>query len=226
MSENTTSSAGEVSGDTSGKTQSAESAPKSPPGVKERGDVIRVIDGDTIEVRLTDGQVRRVRYIGIDTPERSEDLYTEATRANSRLVDGEEVGLVKDVSETDRYGRLLRYVYAGDTFVNAELVREGYAAAATYPPDVAYADYFVKLAAEARDKGVGLWSSETGRAPPETISKNTQVQSPGAYIGNRNSKTFHLPSCRTLPAPHNRVRFKSRDEAVLGGYVPCGNCNP
>ena len=188
--------------------------------------VLRVIDGDTIEVRLTDGQVRKVRYIGIDTPERSEDLYTEATRANAGLVDGKEVSLVKDVSETDRYGRLLRYVYVGETFINAELVRQGYAAAATYPPDVAYAGYFVKLAAEAREKGVGLWSSETGRAPPETTSKQTQGQSPGAYIGNRNSKKFHIPSCRTLPAPHNQVPLASRDEAVQAGYVPCGNCNP
>ncbi|MDI6815919.1 MAG: thermonuclease family protein [Actinomycetota bacterium] len=190
------------------------------------GKVVRIIDGDTIEVRLTDGQVRKVRYIGIDTPERSEDLYTEATRANARLVDGKEVSLVKDISETDRYGRLLRYVYVGETFINAELVRQGYAAAATYPPDVAYADFFVKLAAEAREKGVGLWSDDTGRAPPETTLKKPQSQSLGAYIGNRNSRVFHLPSCRSLPAPHNQVLLASRDEAVRAGYSPCGICRP
>lgn len=225
-SDNTTFSAGEVADDASSATQTMAPASKSPPGVKECGDVIRIIDGDTIEVRLSDGQVRRVRYIGIDTPERYEDLYTEATRVNAGLVDGKEVSLIKDVSETDRYGRLLRYVYVGESFINAELVKQGYAAAATYPPDVEYADYFVKLAAEARDKGVGLWSSETGRAPPETSFKQPQGQSSGAYIGNRNSKKFHLPSCRTLPTPHNQVPFNSRDEAVRAGYVPCGNCNP
>ena len=224
--DNTTSNTGEVNDDASRTAQSTPLSSQSPPGVTARGEVIRIIDGDTIEVRLTDEQVRKVRYIGIDTPERSEDLYTEATRANAGLVDGKEVSLVKDVSATDRYGRLLRYVYVGETFINAELVRQGYAAAATYPPDVVHAGYFVKLAAEAREKGVGLWLSETGRAPPETTSKQTQDQSPGAYIGNRNSKKFHLLSCRTLPAPHNQVPFKSRDEAVRAGYVPCGNCNP
>jgi len=225
-SENTAAGAEEVADDAPGATQSTAPASKSALRIEERGEVIRVIDGDTIEVRLSGGQVRRVRYIGIDTPERFEDLYAEATRANAGLADGKAVSLVKDVSETDRYGRLLRYVYVGETFINAELVRQGYAAAATYPPDVEYADYFVKLAAEAREKGVGLWSGETGRAPPETSFKRPQVKSPGAYIGNRNSKKFHLPSCRVLPAPHNQVPFKSRGEAVRAGYVPCGNCNP
>lgn len=225
-SENTTPKTGEVRDDVLGATESPKPASELSPEVKERGEVIRVIDGDTIDVRLTNGQVRKVRYIGIDTPERSEDLYIEATRANARLVDGKEVSLVKDVSETDRYGRLLRYVYVGETFINAELVRQGYAAAATYPPDVEYADYFVKLAAEAREKGVGLWSGEIGRAPPETTSKQPQSQVLGAYIGNKNSKIFHHPSCRALPAPHNQVLLSSRDEAVQAGFTPCGVCNP
>lgn len=221
-----TSSIGGAGKDTTSSTVSTTTPLKALSRASERGEVIRVIDGDTIEVRLTDGQVRRVRYIGIDTPERSEDLYTEAKRANAKLVEGKEVRLIKDVSETDRYGRLLRYVYTGDTFVNAELVRQGYAAAATYPPDVAYAEYFVKLAAEAREKGVGLWSDDTRRAPPETTLKKPQSQSLGAYIGNRNSRVFHLPSCRSLPAPHNQVPLANRNEAVRAGYSPCGICKP
>lgn len=216
---------GTVDGGT-GTGQSLPSPNESQQSKGETATVVRVIDGDTIDVRLGDAGVRRVRYIGINTPERFEDYYAEATSANAKLVSGKEVRLVKDVSETDRYGRLLRYVYVGETFVNAELVKQGYAAAATYPPDVEYADYFVELAAEARSNGTGLWSGKSGRAPPETGVKRPQSQSPDGYIGNRNSKKFHLTSCHTLPASHNQVIFKSREEAVRAGYVPCKNCDP
>lgn len=94
--------------------------------------VTRVIDGDTIEVDIG-GVLYKVRYIGIDTPELDDErpefcaLAQEATRYNRQLVEGKEMRLEKDVSETDHYGRLLRYVYVGDTFVNAELVSAGLA---------------------------------------------------------------------------------------------------
>ncbi|MGD2078582.1 MAG: thermonuclease family protein [Chloroflexota bacterium] len=120
--------------------------------------VTRIIDGDTIDVDIQ-GAEYRVRYIGIDTPERDMPYYVEATEANRRLVQGQTVLLVKDVSETDRYGRLLRYIYLPDgTFVNAELVQAGYAQAATFPPDVAFADFFRQLQEEARQAGRGLWA--------------------------------------------------------------------
>ena len=117
----------------------------------EEAEVTRVIDGDTIEVMI-EGQSFRVRYIGMDTPERGDPFFQEATDANARLVANQTVTMVKDVSETDRYGRLLRYVYLADgTFVNAELVRQGYALVATYPPDVAHQELFVALQQEARE---------------------------------------------------------------------------
>lgn len=118
--------------------------------------VTRIIDGDTIE--LDTGQI--VRYIGIDTPELNgtpECWAREAQRFNTDLVLNKEVLLEKDVSATDRYGRLLRYVYIGDLFVNAELVKEGYAAAATFPPDVRYKETFRLLQEQAREEGRGLW---------------------------------------------------------------------
>lgn len=192
----------------------------------EDATVTKIIDGDTVEVTFDNGQTRKVRYIGIDTPERFEDLYREATQANARLAAGKKARLAKDVSETDRYGRLLRYVYIEDTFVNAELVKQGYAVPATYPPDVKYASYFVKLASQARDKGVGLWSTGLQRAPPPAGGASDTVQSTGSYIGNINSKKFHLPDCYSLPVLKNRVFLSSREEAVGLGYVPCGNCNP
>lgn len=134
----------------------------------DHGIVIDVIDGDTIDVDIN-GEVYRVRYIGVDTPERGDFYYQEAQTANADLVLDQEVILVIDVSETDQFGRLLRYVYLTDgTFVNAELVRQGYARQATFPPDVANADYFTELEQEARDSGAGLWANPA----PCTCSKN------------------------------------------------------
>jgi len=117
--------------------------------------VERIIDGDTIV--LQDG--RTVRYIGIDTPERGDPYYSEATEANRNLVEGEKVKLVLDVEEKDRYGRTLAYVYVDDTFVNVELVRMGYARAYPYPPNIKHKDVFSKAENEARREGVGIWSS-------------------------------------------------------------------
>ncbi len=119
--------------------------------------VTRVIDGDTITV---EGGYR-VRYIGIDAPEvypGLEEYGTEAWQANRQLVEGREVRLEKDVSETDKYGRLLRYVYVGDIFVNAEMVRLGLAEAKAYPPDTKYQDFLERLESEAKEKGRGIWA--------------------------------------------------------------------
>ena len=126
--------------------------------VGQMGTVSYIVDGDTIDV-IIDGLEYRVRYIGIDTPERDMPYFDQATQANRELVEGQTVLLVKDVSETDRFGRLLRYIYLPDgTFVNAELVVSGYALAATFPPDVAFADLFSRLQEEARQNGRGLWA--------------------------------------------------------------------
>lgn len=137
-------------------------------------EVIRVIDGDTIEVSIN-GQTYTVRYIGIDTPETVhpdkpvQAFGIEASNKNKELVAGKTVQLEKDVSEADRYGRLLRYVYVGDLLVNAELVRLGYAQVTTYPPDVKFAGLFLRLQQEARDAGRGLWATS-----PTTSSQTSQ----------------------------------------------------
>ncbi len=137
-----------------------------PSGPTETAPVVRVVDGDTIVVRL-DGQDRRLRYIGMNTPETVkpnspvEWLGREASEANRALVEGRTVVLEKDVSETDRYGRLLRYVWLVDgdrwTLVDLELVARGFAQVETDPPDVRYADRFVAAQRIARDAGIGLW---------------------------------------------------------------------
>lgn len=114
--------------------------------------VVRVIDGDTI--KLENGG--KVRYIGVNTPESADPrkpvqcFGKEASVKNEELVLNKRVRLEKDVSETDKYGRLLRYVYVGDTFINLELVKQGYASAATFPPDVKFNSVFVE--ADPRSK--------------------------------------------------------------------------
>jgi micrococcal nuclease len=120
----------------------------------EEAVVTDVIDGDTIEVQMN-GQTYRVRYIGINTPEWDEPCGEEASAANALLVSGQTVTLVRDISETDQYGRLLRYVYVGDLFVNEYLVAQGWAEAVEYPPDTAFAGDFETLETEAAAAGLG-----------------------------------------------------------------------
>lgn len=144
----------------------------------EQAEVLRVIDGDTIEVKLLANQaIWRVRYIGMDTPERGDYFFAEATQANAQMVEGQTVLMVQDISQTDRYGRLLRYVYLPDgTFVNAELVRLGFAVIATYPPDVKYQALFLELQTSAREQGVGLWAN--AESEPALQATNPAVSLP------------------------------------------------
>jgi micrococcal nuclease len=122
----------------------------------------RVIDGDTIEVFIN-GTEHTVRYIGIDTPELDDErpeyraLADEAKQANIKLVEGKNISLQRDVSETDQYGRLLRYVFDGTTFVNLVLVADGYAWAVSYPPDTMYDSLFQELQTAAQGDKLGVW---------------------------------------------------------------------
>ena len=172
-----------ISQDTSIQTASQSATPQATPSWfdgKEKAVVARVVDGDTI--KLDNGKV--VRYIGIDTPETVDPSQPiqcfgkEASAFNKQLVEGKEVWLEKDVSETDRYGRLLRYIYVlmdgdnldteGLTFVNKLLVSRGYAVASSYPPDVKYQDDFRQLEEEARTDKAGMWADDACPNPTTT----------------------------------------------------------
>jgi micrococcal nuclease len=136
-------------------------------GGSAEAEVERVVDGDTIAVRI-DGNQERVRYIGLDTPETVkpdapvECFGTAASALNKRLVRaGEPVMLQFDRELRDRYGRLLAYVYRGRDalFVNARLVRDGAARTLSISPNTAHADAFARLQADARAAGRGLWGA-------------------------------------------------------------------
>jgi micrococcal nuclease len=141
-----------------------------PHGETQEATVTEIVDGDTIHVEIG-GVEYRVRYIGIDAPEVAHDdnpgewLGAEATQANAALVDGQLVILEKDVSDTDQFGRLLRYVWlppetgADWTMVELELVHTGFADAKTYPPDTARQADLQAAEDAARDAGLGIWSA-------------------------------------------------------------------
>jgi len=169
--------------------------------------VTKVIDGDTI--KLENGQI--VRYIGIDTPETVDPRKTiqcfgkEASDKNKELVEGKKVKLQKDVSETDRYGRLLRYVWVNTednkgVFVNDYLVKQGYARAVSYPPDIKFQDLFNASQNYALENNIGLWSKcvtnentptikNVGIAPSVTSQSGTGIVCTSNYYNCSDFKT-------------------------------------
>lgn len=119
------------------------------------GIVSRVIDGDTFDLETGE----RVRLIGIDAPERGEPFYEESRDSLVDLVEGIGVVLTKDESDTDIYGRSLRYVVSGNIDVNEEMLRRGFARATPIEPDTLFAEQYFELQQEAKDFGLGLWSN-------------------------------------------------------------------
>lgn len=197
--------------------------------------VTHVVDGDTIDVKFSDGRTERVRFIGVNAPESTKEVEPYGVQATlfteENLLD-KYIFLEKDVSERDKYGRLLRYIWLEppaklneaeirQKLFNAIMLLQGYAQVATFPPDVKYVDYFTKFQKEAREKNEGLWSIVS----LEQESTNTSDE---GYIGNSNSKKFHYPWCKWAQkiSSFNRVYFKTREEAINAGYVPCKVCNP
>ncbi len=200
--------------------------------------VLSVTDGDTFHARLN-GRDERVRMIGVNCPEiahpdlgiREEPYGREAKAYTQRTLTGRKVWLEFDIQERDKYGRLLAYVWLEQPssgseeevrtgMFNARLLLDGYAQVMTVPPNVKYADLFVKLQREAREAGKGLWG-----AAPAPVG---QAGGTASYVGNARSKKFHRADCRYVAemSPANRVEFRSREEAIRQGYVPCKVCQP
>ncbi len=163
--------------------------------------VTEVIDGDT--VRLADGNL--VRYIGVDTPEvriREDGKFVyspqpfalQAKEFNRRLVEGKFVRVEFDVGKTDKYGRLLGYCFQGDKFINAELIKEGYAVVYTWPPNVKYADLFYNLQKEARENKKGLWGSYDVIPSEEASRYINQIRTVRGRVVNtyRSEKVVYL----------------------------------
>lgn len=143
----------------------------------QTGIVTRVIDGDTIEVQIKE-ELFRVRYIGVDAPEPDQAYGGLALNRNIQLTAGKEVTLIQDLSDTDDFGRLLRYVIAGEVFVNYQIALDGYALASAYPPNTACNLTFEAAQALARTQQVGIWQSfSSPTLLVETPSKGEESQS-------------------------------------------------
>jgi micrococcal nuclease len=209
----------------------------------ETATVTRVVDGDTIEVDIA-GETHKVRYIGVDTPEtvdpnRPVGCYGhEASDRNKELVLGKIVGLEKDVSNTDDFGRLLRYVWVDGQMVNALLVRDGYAEAETGFAEVKHQDVFLELQAEAQAAGRGIWGPECSNATPFDSPTQTPPAGSGTEIcqfsgttqavikGNISSsdeKIYHVPGQSSydetgITESRGERWFCTEQEAVNAGW--------
>jgi endonuclease YncB( thermonuclease family) len=177
-----------------------------------------VADGDTIV--LTDGE--RVRYAGINAPEVAHDgepgepLGDEARAFNQKLVLDRWLNLELAENSRDHYGRLLAYVFLEDgTFVNGELVQQGYAHLIRRQTRVHYWERLLNLQRQALKEKKGIWS-----LPVTKPEKH--------YLGNKRSWVFHRPDCPfgLKTAGHNRVFFENRYEPLYQGFSPGSRCKP
>jgi micrococcal nuclease len=164
-------------------------------------------------VRLTDG--RKVRFIGINTPERDEPFHDEATELTRQLLRAGEVRLAFDAEPKDQYGRDLAYLFRDDgLLVNAEIVRQGLAYTYTWPPNTRYRDLLLRCQREARQARAGLWASEPAPARE--------------YIWDDRHHFFHRPECRYAQRtrPEERRSSPDRDVPLDLGVNPCRECRP
>jgi len=208
--------------------------------VLETAKVTRVIDGDTIQ--LEDGQ--RLRYLGIDTPETVDPrkpvqcFGVEASEKNKELVEGKTVRLEKDITDKDKYGRLLRYVHLDNLFINLELVKQGFATSYTYPPDVKYQSEILQAEKEAREANRGLWAACLSPEPaldgfsspsPQNTSENGKTCLIKGNINTSGEKIYHLPGCGSysktqIDESRGERWFCSEDEAKSAGWRKALNC--
>jgi len=200
--------------------------------IYEEAMVIDVIDGDTII--LANG--KRVRYIGMDTPEitnglgRSTCYAKEARNKNRELVLGKKIKMEKDISEDDKYGRLLRYIYVDDVFVNKLLIKEGYAVAVAYPPDLKYQLQFKEVERSAFDNNLGLWG-QCSRQPsdynPSEIERLKYCVVKGNIEGGE--KIFYYPKCPSyydvkIDESIGEKWFCTEEEAKSFGWQKASEC--
>lgn len=192
--------------------------------------VTRVIDGDTFEIETGE----TVRLIGIDTPETVHPIKPvecygpEASNFLKNLIENEEVILIRDLSNTDQYGRLLRYVYFNDLFINEELVAQGYANAVSYPPDVAFQSLFQEAEATAREGLRGLWGAQCLESEEVQGTSDSICEIKG-NISWSGQKLYHLPECPYYEATvineeTGEQYFCSEQEALEAGFAKAANC--
>ncbi len=197
--------------------------------------VNRVVDGDTLKVTV-ENREETIRLLLVDTPETKhptkpvQPFGPEASNFAKETLEGKEIGLELDVSERDKYGRLLAYVWIGDRMFNEMLLEEGLARVAyIYQPNVKYVDQFQEIQRNAQEEGVGIWSiedyvQEEGFSESKTDSPSTNATSDQCQIkGNINSKgekIYHMPEGSYYDMTVAEEMFCSRSEAEEAGFRP------
>jgi micrococcal nuclease len=181
--------------------------------------VMRVIDGDTIELANGD----RVRLLGIDAPERGEQFYKAATDRLKELVEGKAVGLEKDTSHKDEFDRLLRYVFVDDTFVNLQMIEDGYAYAYVVSPDERYLDEFVAAENMARSNAVNIWRTAVH---DNCLTVEFHYNARGNDNDNLNDEyvTFKNACSSTIDMTGWKVRDEGNNKFYFPQFVLCSGC--
>jgi len=187
-------------------------------GYTDAGDRIKwVVDGDTVV--LNNGQ--KIRYIGINAPELAHDDHKaepygeESKHFNAMLVDREKVRLEMDKERLDQYKRRLAYVFLKNgTFVNAEMLSNGYAYFLSSPPNLKYDSALLQAQRSAMLAKRGIWQN--------------WKENKNQVVGNKNSRRFHLPTCPygMQIKPQNRIIFQKKWDAYWEGYAPAKRCLP
>ena len=216
--------------------------------------VTECVDGDTVKIKLEDGQTFTLRLIGIDTPEtkhpnKGVQFYgQEASDFTKSKLLNQTIYLERDVTEFDKYGRLLRYVWLTrpasttptddeikNNMFNSILVTNGYANVYTYPPDVKYNDKFTGFASEARNNNAGLWNEpakaqyEASKSAASTANSNynanaqSQKSTSGDLVITMTGKKYHRANCRTVK---QIKQYVTASEAQSMGYDACKVCEP
>ena len=196
------------------------------------GKVVGIADGDTVTV-LQNNQEYKIRLYGIDTPENAQDFGAKAKEFTSGLVFKKEVRVIQ--KDVDGYGRVVGMIYVGDTCINQEIIKAGFAWVYQQYCKDSFCRDWLDLERQARDTQIGLWSHPDPVPPWEfrrggkassQMDNQTQKIEGNIYHGNRRSNVFHQPSCKDFNCKNCTIVFHSREEAIKAGFRPCGGCRP
>lgn len=201
-------------------TAGASGDPEAPPPPSAIAAIVASItDGDTLDVRFDDGRGAEVRLIGINTPESGECFSDEATLVLNALAPvGTRIGMTADVSDVDRFDRLLRYLWVGGMSVNEEAVRRGAAIARRYPPDTAMADRFHSAQTVAKEAGLGVWAPEAcgPRSNSTLVIADLVFDAPGDDSQNLNEEWVRIRNDGGAPA--DLTGWGIKDESASNRY--------
>ena len=200
--------------------------------IYQKAKVKYAVDGDTIWVDI-DGKDEKVRFVGVNTPEVAKDgnpaefMAEEAKDFTNKTLENKEIYLEKDISDRDKYDRLLRYIWLEEPVgnpslsdikkntLNGILVKEGLAYANYYKPDIKYQEFLKELEKSAQENKLGIWSDGTEQ-------KEKKINQSYLIKGNKNSKVYHLPEWDSYDTvkEKNAVYFETEKEAKEAGFRP------